>query len=61
MGGGYNIVNHDAFNRDNLTEVGVTKENIPILLNSDWIKKDFKITLDLWNLIFLLDSAVAQK
>ena len=44
MGGGYNIVNHDAFNRDNLTEVGVTKENIPILLNSDWIKKDFKIT-----------------
>ncbi|SVC46232.1 uncharacterized protein METZ01_LOCUS299086, partial [marine metagenome] len=44
MGGGYNIVNHDAFNRDNLTEIGVTKKNIPILLNSDWIKKDFKIT-----------------
>ena len=23
MGGGYNIVNHDAFNRDNLKEIGV--------------------------------------
>ena len=44
MSGGYNIVNHDAFNRDNLTEVGVTKKNIPIFLNSDWIKTDFKIT-----------------
>ena len=44
MSGGYNIVNHDAFSQANLTKVGVTKEHIPIFLNTDWIKTDFKIT-----------------
>tara|TARA_B100001245_G_scaffold136295_1_gene101222 strand:+ start:82 stop:1377 length:1296 start_codon:yes stop_codon:yes gene_type:complete len=44
MTGGYNIVNHDAFSQANLTKVGVTKEHIPIFLNTDWIKTDFKIT-----------------
>ncbi len=44
MNGGYNIVNHDAFSQANLTKVGVTKEHIPIFLNTDWIKTDFKIT-----------------
>ena len=42
--GGYNISNHDAFDRNNLTETGHTKSGIPILLNSDWLKTDFKIT-----------------
>ena len=44
MSGGYNIVNHDAFSQANLTKVGVTKEHIPIFLNTNWIKTDFKIT-----------------
>ena len=44
MNGGYNIVNHDAFSQANLTKVGVTKEHIPIFLNTDWIETDFKIT-----------------
>ena len=41
---GYNLLNHDAFNEDNLTEIGQTESGIPIILNSDWLKSDFKIT-----------------
>ena len=44
MTGGYNILNHDAFNQDNLKEIGLTQGGIPILLNSDWLQSDFKIT-----------------
>ena len=41
---GYNILNHDAFNQDNLKKIGLTQGGIPILLNSDWLQSDFKIT-----------------
>ena len=44
MRGGYNILNHDAFNQDNLKKIGLTQGGIPILLNSDWLQSDFKIT-----------------
>jgi len=44
MTGGYNILNHDAFNQDNLKKIGLTQGGIPILLNSDWLQSDFKIT-----------------
>ena len=44
MNGGYVISNHNAFSRDNLLEIGQTESGIPILLNSDWLKTDFKIT-----------------
>ena len=42
---GYNIINHDAFDEANLSRVGTTKNGIPVFINSDWIKSDFKITI----------------
>ena len=42
---GYNIINHDAFDEANLSRVGTTKKGIPVFINSDWIKSDFKITI----------------
>ena len=42
---GYNIINHDAVDEAKLSRVGTTKKGIPVFINSDWIKSDFKITI----------------
>jgi lactate racemase len=40
----YRIVCHDARDEASLTHVGETSTGVPILLNSDWVHSDFKIT-----------------
>ena len=43
----YQIINHDAFNENNLTDLGTTSSGIPVSLNSDWLNCDYKITIGL--------------
>ena len=43
----YQIINHDAFNENNITDLGTTSSGIPISLNSDWLNCDYKITIGL--------------
>lgn len=39
------ILNHDAFNNENLINMESTENGIPIYLNRNWIESDVKITL----------------
>lgn len=41
---GCQIINHNSFDKGNLTNIGTTSEGIPIYLNSAWLLTDFKIT-----------------
>lgn len=42
---GCQIVNHNSFDKNTLTNIGTTSEGIPIYLNSAWLLTDFKITM----------------
>ena len=39
----YRIVNHDAFDRDSLDDVGVTSAGVPVVLNRVWTESDVRI------------------
>lgn len=39
----YRVVNHDAFDRDSLVDVGVTSAGVPVLLNRIWTESDVRI------------------
>ena len=41
----YNVINHDAFNKNELTYLGDSKNGIPIYLNNIWVNSDYKISL----------------
>lgn len=41
---GYNVINHDAFDANNLVLKGHTSEGIPIWLNRHWAEADIGIT-----------------
>jgi nickel-dependent lactate racemase len=43
----YNIINHNAFNEKELTLVGNTRSQIPVFINSEWLRCDYKITIGL--------------
>ncbi len=40
----YPVINHDAFDAENLVRVGDTSGGIPIWLNRDWLESDLRIT-----------------
>ena len=40
----YPVINHDAFDRENLAHVGKTSGGIPIWLNRHWVESDLRIT-----------------
>lgn len=42
--GNYSIVNHDARDDSTLRRVGVTSRNVNVLLNSEWLDCDVRIT-----------------
>ncbi len=39
----YRIVNHDAFDRDSLVDVGVTSAGVPVVLDRVWTESDVRI------------------
>ena len=41
---GYRVVNHNAFDKSGLTNVGSTSDGIPVWLNTRWVESDVKIT-----------------
>ena len=41
----YNVINHDAFNKNELTYLGNSENGIPIYLNNIWVNSDYKISL----------------
>ena len=41
----YNVINHNAFNKNDLIYFGNSKNNIPIYLNKTWVDSDYKISL----------------
>ena len=43
----YQIINHDAFNEDRITNLGNTTSGVPISLNSEWLDCDYRITIGL--------------
>lgn len=40
----YSIINHDAFDYNQLQYIDTTNDNIPIWLNRSWVESDFRIT-----------------
>jgi len=41
----YNVINHDAFDKNLLTYLGDSNNGIPIYLNNIWVDSDYKISL----------------
>jgi len=40
----YRVLNHSAFDPENLSQAGETSEGIPISLNAEWLASDIRIT-----------------
>ena len=39
----YRVINHDAFDRASLVDVGVTSAGVPVVLNRTWVESDVRI------------------